>query len=94
MGAEFLRAEYQDVSAWYGIAGYLVAIETGALRIYNNKHWVGDVAFGAGLGILCARAAYWLYPVTWERLAKKGGRVALLPFCTGQQVGISLALVL
>ena len=36
--AEFLRQEYKDVSPWYGIAGYLVAGTTGALRMYNNRH--------------------------------------------------------
>jgi membrane-associated phospholipid phosphatase len=36
--AEFLRQEYKDISPWYGIAGYVAAIATGYLRIYNNKH--------------------------------------------------------
>lgn len=62
MGAEFLWREYKDVSPWYGVCGYAVAIATGAGRVYNNRHWAGDVCFGAGLGILCTRSAYWLYP--------------------------------
>jgi membrane-associated phospholipid phosphatase len=94
MGAEFLRTEYRDVSAWYGVAGYLVALGTGALRIYNNKHWLGDVAFGAGLGILCTRAAYWIYPAKWEKHAKKGNwRVSLSPYCGRQHMGLSLSLL-
>ena len=48
-------------SPWIGIGGYVMAASTGALRVYNNKHWVGDVAFGAGLGILCTKLAYKLY---------------------------------
>jgi membrane-associated phospholipid phosphatase len=30
--------------------------------MYNNKHWLNDVAAGAGVGILSTRLAYWLYP--------------------------------
>lgn len=63
VGAEILRREYWNVSPWIGIAGYAVAAETGFLRMYNNRHWLTDVVAGAGFGILCAQAAYWLYPV-------------------------------
>ena len=72
MGAEFLWQEYKDVSIWYGIAGYTIAAGTGAFRIYNNKHWVGDVAFGAGLGILSTKLAYWLYPTVEKKIFKGG----------------------
>jgi hypothetical protein len=61
-GAEFLRQEYNDVSPWYGIAGYTVATATGILRMYNNKHWLRDVVAGAGFGILSTQIAYWLEP--------------------------------
>ena len=47
MGAEFLYQEYKDKSIWYGIAGYAVATGTGLFRIYNNRHWLTDVAAGA-----------------------------------------------
>ncbi len=60
--AEFLREEYKHVSAWYGIAGYAMAVTTGFLRTYNNKHWANDVIAGAGVGIGSTRLAYWLYP--------------------------------
>lgn len=59
--AEFLRREYWNVSPWIGIAGYAVATGTGILRMYNNKHWLGDVAAGAGVGILSTTLSYWLY---------------------------------
>ena len=62
LGAEILRREYWDVSPWIGVAGYAVAAGTGFLRIYNNRHWLTDVIGGAGVGILAAQAAYWLYP--------------------------------
>jgi membrane-associated phospholipid phosphatase len=62
VSAEFLRQEYKDVSPWIGAGGYAVAIATGYLRMYNNKHWFSDVAAGAGIGILSTRVSYWLYP--------------------------------
>lgn len=62
MGAELLRREYRDVSPWIGVAGYSVAAFTGFMRMYNNRHWLTDVVAGAGVGILSAEAAYWLYP--------------------------------
>jgi membrane-associated phospholipid phosphatase len=98
MGAEFLWQEYKDVSIWYGIAGYTIAAGTGAFRIYNNKHWVGDVAFGAGIGILSTKLAYWLYP-TVERKIFNGGQgkkkrqnMAFYPYYNGQQGGLSLSM--
>jgi len=65
-GAELMRIEY----GWkYGAAAYAVAATTGFLRVYNKRHWVGDVLAGAGVGILCADAGYWMLPV-WKRLFK------------------------
>jgi hypothetical protein len=68
--AEFMRQEYKDVSPWYGIAGYAMAATTGYLRMYNNKHWLGDVAAGAGFGIVSTKLAYWLYPKIQHKLFK------------------------
>lgn len=61
-GAEFMRTEFKERSAWYGVAAYGVATSVGAFRIYNNRHWFTDVVAGAGVGILSARMAYWLFP--------------------------------
>ena len=58
--AEFLRQEYKD-RPWIGYAGYAVATATGVLRMYNNKHWFGDVVAGAGFGIASAKLSYFLY---------------------------------
>lgn len=52
-GAELVRMEY----GWgWGSAAYLVAFTVGGMRLYNNWHWLSDVVFGAGLGIICANA--------------------------------------
>jgi len=89
--AEFLRQEYKDVSPWYGIAGYAVAATTGYLRMYNNKHWLNDVAAGAGVGILSTRLAYWLYPKIQHCLASnKQVNTMLLPAYQQGSFGINL----
>ncbi|MCL9805637.1 phosphatase PAP2 family protein [Flavobacterium amniphilum] len=93
-GAEFLWQEYKDKSVWYGIAGYVVATGTGLFRIYNNRHWLTDVAAGAGIGILSTKIAYWLYPSINEKVfgskRKKGTTVSVIPFYNGNQIGLSI----
>ena len=39
-------------------AGFIPASLTGAYRMIKDKHWVSDVLFGAGLGILSATLVY------------------------------------
>ncbi len=90
--AEFLRMEYKDVSPWYGIAGYTVAAATGALRLYNNKHWVSDVVAGAGFGILSTKLAYWIYPSIKRKFFKnKPMNTMVMPYY--QSGGGGLAMV-
>lgn len=92
-GAEFLWQEYKDVSVWYGISGYIVAVGTGAFRIYNDKHWLTDVAAGAGIGILSTKVAYWINPWVQNKIFKskeKNSMSAIAPFYNGKQFGIGL----
>jgi hypothetical protein len=91
-GAEFLWQEYKDVSVWYGISGYIVASGTGFFRMYNDRHWLTDVAAGAGIGILCTKTAYWLYPKMQKLLFKKETKTAVMvaPFYNGREMGIGL----
>jgi len=72
LGAEFMWQEYKDVSPWLAASGYLVAATTGYLRMYNNKHWMSDVAAGAGIGVASTKLAYWLYPKIEHAFFKKG----------------------
>ncbi len=69
-GAEMLRLEYGHLSPWVGVGAYTVASCTGLLRIYHNRHWLGDVLTGAGAGIVCAQVSYWLC----DRLSQWGTR--------------------
>ena len=59
-GAELLRKEYGSDYPWRAIAGYTIATLVGLMRVRNNRHWVGDVLAGAGLGILTTDLVYWV----------------------------------
>lgn len=59
-GAELLRLEYGKQSGWIAAAGYTVAAATGVMRIYNDRHWTGDVISGACIGVLAADLTYWI----------------------------------
>lgn len=90
-GAEFLRREYEDVSPWYGVAGYLAAGATGFLRMYNNKHWLSDVAAGAGVGILSTDLAYYIYPYIKRKLFKnKPVSTMIMPTYSNGAIGFGL----
>lgn len=92
-GAEFLWQEYKDKSIWYGISGYIVATGTGLFRMYNNRHWLTDVAAGAGIGILSTKAAYWLFPYVKNTIfPSKENKVTsmLMPFYNGKQMGAGM----
>ncbi|MBC7868474.1 MAG: phosphatase PAP2 family protein, partial [Gloeobacteraceae cyanobacterium ES-bin-316] len=89
--AEFLYQEYKNVSPWYGVAGYAMAATTGYLRMYNNKHWLGDVMAGAGIGILSTKVAYWIYPTIKRKLFKnKSMNTMIMPWYQSGIGGISL----
>ena len=71
VSAEFLHQEYKGRVSWTVIAGgYAIAVGTGFMRMYNNKHWFSDVVAGAGVGIASTRFAYYLYPAVKHILFK------------------------
>jgi hypothetical protein len=89
-GAEFLWQEYKDVSVWYGIAGYAVATGTGLLRVYNDRHWLTDIAAGAGIGILSTKVAYWMSPYIQKTIfgtKEHKYSATMAPFYNGKQLG-------
>lgn len=51
LGATLLCREYAGTSSKIAILGYVLALSTGMLRIYNNWHWLTDVIAGAGIGM-------------------------------------------
>jgi hypothetical protein len=89
--AEFLRKEYKEVSVWYGVAGYVAAAATGALRVYKNRHWVSDVVAGAGFGILSTKLAYWIYaPIKRKIFKDKTVNAMMMPYYQSGSGGISI----
>ncbi len=91
-GAEFLWQEYKDKSIWYGVAGYAAATGTGIFRMYNNRHWLTDVAAGAGIGILSTKIAYWMNPYINRTLfgdKKKKSVSMMAPSYDGKTFGLS-----
>ena len=95
-GAELLRREYWHKSPWLGVGGYIVAAGTAFMRLYNNAHWLNDVIAGAGIGILCAEAAYWLYPVITKTFFKKryNANVFLAPAVGPANLGLACSISL
>ena len=59
-GAEVVRREYGEEYPWIAVAGYMVAVLVAGMRVYNDRHWVGDIMAGAGLGVLSASTVYWV----------------------------------
>lgn len=58
--ATLLSLEYGERYPWIAPVSYGLASVTGVGRILNNRHWIGDVVTGAGLGILSAHVGYWV----------------------------------
>jgi hypothetical protein len=89
--AEFLRQEYKGNSPWYGMAGYAIAAATGYMRMYNNKHWLGDVIAGAGIGIASTKISYWLYPRIKDKIFKgRATGTIVMPTYQNGSFGFSL----
>ncbi|WP_144038272.1 phosphatase PAP2 family protein [Soonwooa buanensis] len=92
--AQFMFQEYQDDNFWLSLTGYPFAVFTGIYRTLNDKHWVGDVVAGAGIGILSTEAAYWLFPKVSSLLVNKKTEhlVLMYPFYQDQLFGLGLNL--
>ena len=92
-GAELVRSEY----GWgWGIGAYALATGIGALRVTGDHHYTHDVLAGAAIGVLSARAAYWLLPLErnvfgWDTCE---ATVTALPTFTpdSKTVGVSLTM--
>lgn len=68
--ATFLSEEYKDRFSWMPYAAYGLASTVGVFRMVNNKHYISDVLFGAGLGILSMKVSYWTHQYKWNKKAR------------------------
>lgn len=66
-GATMLSIEYGENYKWVPYVSYGLASGIGVMRMANNKHYISDVLFGAGLGMLSAKAAYWMHGYKWNK---------------------------
>jgi len=65
VAAAYLSEEYKDRFGWMPYLAYGIASSVGALRMANNRHYVSDVLFGAGIGILSVKFSYWTHRYKW-----------------------------
>lgn len=65
VAATFLSEEYKDRFKWMPYLAYGIAGSVGVLRMANNRHFISDVLFGAGLGILSVKFSYWTHQYKW-----------------------------
>jgi len=66
-GATMLSIEYGENHKWVPYVSYGVATGIGVMRMANNKHYISDVLFGAGLGIISMKVAYWTHQYKWNK---------------------------
>lgn len=67
LSATALHLEYGQRYPLVSLAGYLMATGVGVGRMINNRHWIGDVMVGAGVGIASAELGYWLSGLLYRR---------------------------
>lgn len=66
-GATMVSMEYGKRYKWVPYAAYGTASLVGIMRVCNNKHYLSDVLFGAGMGILSTKIAYWTHQYKWNK---------------------------
>lgn len=70
--ATMLYYEYIDHHPLFAYSGYAFATVTGSLRVLNDRHWIGDVLVGAGIGMLITHLVYAIEPLkNWNPFLRK-----------------------
>lgn len=86
--AAVLSKEFEDSSPVFAYSGYAFAATTGAFRVVNNKHWVSDVLFGAGLGIFVTEMVYYFEPFKYFNPFIETEGVTLVPQFDSDSYGV------
>ena len=89
ISATFLHREYGHLSPWYSIGGYAMATSVATLRVMNDKHYLSDVLYGAGIGIFMTNLAYLTHGY---RRAKKIQGLTVMPTYSDGTVGVAAGL--
>jgi hypothetical protein len=86
--ASVLYHEFRETAPALAYSGYVLSTTTGAFRIINNKHWLSDVLFGAGLGILATELVYYIEPLKNFNPFKDTPNITLIPQISDQEYGL------
>lgn len=94
MTATLLHEQFGSRSPWISVGGYAVATATGAMRVVRNRHWITDVAAGAGIGFLSAETVWRVYPKLARLVpGKLSQKLLIMPtYLPGGTMGLSMAL--
>ncbi len=86
--ATVLYHEFRDTSPVIAYSGFAFSTATGALRIVNNRHWLSDVLFGAGTGMLVTHLVYRYNPLgDWNPFIQSKN-VTLVPVTEDNYTGL------
>ncbi len=97
--ATLMFLEFKDDNIWFASSGYLFATATAFFRVTNEKHWVADVSFGAGLGMATAFIVHYWSPNLYKYVEKyiykpKNKNITFLPYPVIQNNNYGMGLVL
>ncbi len=74
--ATFLAEEYKRKLPWMPYVAYGIATTVGVFRMANDRHYINEVLFGAGLGILSMKVSYWTHQYKWGTEKRKKKEIA------------------
>ncbi|MCC7331141.1 MAG: phosphatase PAP2 family protein [Flavobacteriales bacterium] len=92
VGATVLFHEFKDEKPLLAYSGYIFVATTGAFRIINNRHWLSDVVFGAGVGLLMTNIVYHLEPLKKLSFSNKKNEMSFFPYYNGSETMICYSL--
>ncbi|MDD3624005.1 MAG: phosphatase PAP2 family protein [Proteiniphilum sp.] len=82
-----LYNEFHNTAPVLAYSGYAFAATTGSFRMINNKHWLSDVLFGAGIGMISAELVYYFEPFKNFNPFRKSRNITLVPQISSDTYG-------
>lgn len=89
--AAVLQNEFQETAPVLAYSGYAFATATGALRMMNDRHWLSDVLFGAGFGIIVVELVYYFEPFKGFNPFKNSKGITLIPEIGHERLGVNFS---
>jgi len=86
--AAVLYQEFNHTAPVLAYSGFLISTTTAVYRMMNNRHWLSDVLFGAGLGILSVELIYWIEPFKSFNPFIKSDAISCQPIMSDNYYGI------